>query len=182
MKRLTEKQDVVVALESEDGVLSYDIRGISGDECTMRCKEIYSYEASAKGVIVDRLMRKGVLRRVERWSEEEDRSVPEYWFIDMLMDAERQDAKYYVFEPETQEDVDMLSTLRRMIVGSDSGGADNPYRMVVAASECVPHGEYALCLGCDGEDFDKTSWFYIFDMGKLIESAEKWCAKMFPEA
>ena len=182
MKRLTEKQDVVVALESEDGVIRYDIHGIPGDdERVERYKEeIREYESGARGVIVNRLMRKGVLRPVEKFVD--GAITDKYRFIDMLMDAERQDAKYYVFEPESQEDVDMLSTLRRMIVGSDSGGADNPYRMVVAASECVPHGEYALCLGCDGEDFDNTSWFYIFDMGKLIESAEKWCAKMFPEA
>lgn len=152
-KRTIEVDDYV---RSEDGHFQRSLRDKTEEERTKIFEEVRKYESSAKGVLYARLISKGVLKEVrpsgKQWetlTDEEKKQSGFFFLLDAVMDSEYGRNYYYLFTPQTEDDIKDYYNYQKLLYDCSVDGKDSDYHLITY--DVKVGGTYILSVNPDCE-------------------------------
>lgn len=152
-KRTIEVDDYV---RSEDGHFQRSLRDKTEEERKKIFEDVRNYESSAKGVLFARLTSKGVLKEVratgKAWdtlTDEEKVQSGFYFLLDAVMDSEYGRSYYYLFTPQSEDDIKDYYNYQKLLYDCSVDGKDSQYHLVTY--DVKVGGTYILSVNPDCE-------------------------------
>ena len=122
MEKITTKVEVDQYYVSEDGNFRRCVMGATDEQKKAYADEIRKYEESACGTLYARLLQRGVIRELSKikpsegseLTEEQKRFNSAMTLLDGIMDDEYCRCDYYLFTPQTEEDIKDLANYAKL--------------------------------------------------------------------